>query len=160
MRTVDYISHTTSRQVKCLYMLCTAKDISIPSHKGRKRTQRRKLCTRRLDACKKANQTREKLHQPSIADKALHKRRCCRSIDDVRKVISVDNGKIVANEIIGEAVSLDFARIHVGEWTSFEWIPKDHLLPRINIGSIVNGKISTYHGCNLRCDLCVHHSFS
>ena len=54
-------------------------------------------------------QTRQKLLQVSIADKTLHKLRRCRSIDEVLKVISVSNGKIVADEIIFEAVGHDFA---------------------------------------------------
>ena len=83
--------------------------------------------------------------QASIADKTLHKRRRRRGIDDVLKVISVDNRKIIANEVVVEAVSHDFAFIHVGEGTSFERISKDHLLLHINTGSINISQISTYH---------------
>ena len=76
----------------------------------------------------------QRLLQVSIADKALHKCGRGRSIDDVVKVVSVDHGKIVANEIIIEAISLDFARIHVREGTSFEGISENHLLLYVNIG--------------------------
>lgn len=47
--------------------------------------------------------------QASIADKTLHKRRRRRGIDDVLKMISVDNRKIIADEVVVEAVSHDFA---------------------------------------------------
>ena len=72
----------------------------------------------------------------------LHKRRRCRSIDDVVEMISVNDRKIVADEIIVEAVSHDFAWIYIGKRTSFERITKDHLFPHINIDSfIVNDNI-------------------
>ena len=75
----------------------------------------------------------QRLLKVSIADKALHKCGRGRSIDDVVKVVSVDHGKVVANEIIIEAISLDFTRIHVREGTSFEGISEHHLLLYINI---------------------------
>lgn len=49
------------------------------------------------------------LASASSADKTLHEPRRCRSVDNVLKVISVDNRKIVADEIIVEAVSHDLA---------------------------------------------------
>lgn len=64
---------------------------------------------------------------------SLHKRRRCRGIDNVIKVICIHNWKIVADEICVEAVSHYFARIHVEERTSFVRIPKDHLFLCINI---------------------------
>ena len=82
---------------------------------------------------------RQRLVLASIADMTLHKRRRCRSIDDVIKMISVNNRKIVADEIIVEAVSHDFAGIYIRKRTSFERITKDHLFQHINIGSLIAG---------------------
>ena len=82
---------------------------------------------------------RQRLVLASIADMTLHKRRRCRSINDVIKMISVNNRKIVADEIIVEAVSHDFARIYIRKRTSFERITKDHLFQHINIGSFIVG---------------------
>ena len=76
----------------------------------------------------------------SIADMTLHKRRRCRSIDDVIKMISVNDRKIVTDEIIIEAVSRDFARIYIRKRTSFEWITKDRLFSHINIVSFIVGE--------------------
>ena len=81
--------------------------------------------------------TRQRLFLASIADMTLHKRRRCRSVDGVIKMISVNDRKIVADEIIIEAVSHDFAWIYIRKRTSFEWITKDHLFSQINIDSFI-----------------------
>lgn len=109
--------------------------------KGQSRIHRIKICARRACVYDKLSLSRQKLPRASIADKTLHKRRRCRSIDDVLKVIGVDNRKIIADKIVIEAVSHDFAGIHVGEGTSFEWIPKYHLLRQINIGPTYIAKV-------------------
>ena len=80
---------------------------------------------------------RQSLFLASIADMTLHKRRRCRSIDDVVKMISINDRKIVADKIIVEAVSHDFAWIYIRKRTSFEWITKDYLFPHINIDSFI-----------------------
>ena len=80
---------------------------------------------------------RQRLVLASIADMTLHKRRRRRSIDDVVKMISINDRKIIADEIVVKAVSHDFAWVYVRKRTSFEWITKDHLFPHINIGSII-----------------------
>lgn len=102
----------------------------------------------------------QRLLKVSIIDKALDKRRRGRSIDDVVKVVSVDNGKIVANKIIIEAISLDFARIHVREGTSLEGISEHHLLQYINIGTRDFGQVFTHHSRDMCRYLRVHHGFS
>ena len=91
---------------------------------------------------------------------SLHKRRRCRSIDDVTEVIGNHNGKIVTDKILVEAVSHYFARIHVGKGTSLEWIPKDYLFLHINIGYNKVRFISTYYSRNVRRYVGAHHSFS
>ena len=115
-------------------VLRTAKSASTAPPKGQNRIHRIKICARRACVYDKLSSTRQKLPRASIADKTLHKRRRCWSIDDVLEVIGVDNRKIIADQIVIEAVSHDFAWIHVGKGTSFEWIPKHHLLLQINIG--------------------------
>lgn len=84
---------------------------------------------------------RKLVHLASIADMSLHKCRCCRSINNIFEVMSVDEREIVAYQILVEAVSHDFAGIHVREGTSFKWIPKNDLSLHINIDSIDIGHI-------------------
>ena len=91
---------------------------------------------RRLDMRKNVR-NRQGLIMASITDMTLHKRCCCRGIDDVIKMIGVNDRKIVADEIIVEAVSRDFAWIHIRKRTSFEWITKNHLFSHINIDSFI-----------------------
>ena len=55
------------------------------------------------------NRIHQKLLYASIADKTLNECCRCRSIDDVLKVISVDNREVVADEVIVKAVSHHFA---------------------------------------------------
>ena len=85
---------------------------------------------------------RQRLILASIADTTLHKRRRCRSIDDIIKMIGVNDRKIVADDIIVETVSHDFAWIHIRKRTSFEWITKDDLCPHINIDTFIVRDIS------------------
>ena len=89
----------------------------------------------------------------------LHKCRCCRSIDGVVKVISVNDGKIIADEIIVEAISHDFTRIHIRERASFERISENHLCLHINISPKDLSGTLTYDGGNSRSDLGAHLSF-
>lgn len=102
----------------------------------------------------------QKLLETSITDMSLHKCRCCRSVDNVIKVICIHNWKIIADEICVEAVSHHFARIHVGEGTSLERIPKDHLFLCINIDSKRFSHISTYYSRYMRRYLGAYHSLS